>query len=46
MMSIKQMQEKEAVTDELKGKEQRGWIRRMNSTQKRTEENVLNGLIY
>jgi hypothetical protein len=43
---MKQMQEAEAVTEELKGKDQWEWIRRMNSIRNRAEEIVLDEIIY
>jgi hypothetical protein len=43
---MKQMQETEAVTEELKAKDQWEWVRRMNSIRSRAEEIVLDELIY
>jgi hypothetical protein len=40
------MQEAEAVTEELKEKNQWEWARRMNSIRNRAEEIVLDELIY
>jgi DNA helicase IV len=43
---MKQMQEAETVTKELKAKDQWEWIRRMNSIRNRAEEIVLDEIIY
>ena len=43
---IRQMQETEAVTDELKKNDQMAWVRAMNSIQNRAEEIVLCEMIY
>ena len=43
---IRQMQEAESVTEELKAKDQMAWVRAMNSIQNRAEEIVLRELIY
>jgi hypothetical protein len=43
---MKQMQETEAVTEELKAKDQWEWVRRMNSIRNRAEEIVLDEIIY
>ena len=43
---IRQMQEAESVTEELKEKNQWEWIQRMNGIHNRAEEIVLNELIY
>jgi Ser-tRNA(Ala) deacylase AlaX len=43
---MKQMQEVEAITEELKAKDQLKWVRRMNSIRSRAEEIVLDELIY
>lgn len=43
---IKQMQEAESVTDELKENDQMAWIKAMNSIHNRAEEIVLRELIY
>lgn len=43
---IRQMQEAESVTDELKENDQMAWIKAMNSIHNRAEEIVLRELIY
>ncbi|OLR62326.1 TnpV protein [Anaerostipes sp. 992a] len=43
---IGQMQETEAVTDELKKNDQMAWVRAMNSIHNRAEEIILRELIY
>lgn len=43
---IRQMQEAESVTDELKENDQIAWIKAMNSIHNRAEEIVLRELIY
>ena len=43
---IRQMQEAESVTDELKENDQMAWIKAMNSIQNRAEEIVLREMIY
>ena len=43
---IKQMKEKENVTEELKAKNQMEWVQSMNSIKNRAEEIVLQELIY
>ncbi len=43
---VKQMAKAEGVTEELKLRDQLGWIRRMNSIRNRAEEIVRNELIY
>ena len=43
---IRQMQEAESVTEELKVKDQMAWVRAMNSIQNRAEEIILRELIY
>ena len=45
-MIIRQMQEAESVTDELKENDQIAWIKAMNSIHNRAEEIVLRELIY
>ena len=45
-MIIRQMQEAESVTEELKVKDQMAWVRAMNSIQNRAEEIILRELIY
>ncbi|MBR2604063.1 MAG: TnpV protein [Clostridia bacterium] len=43
---VKQMATAEGVTEELKRRNQLGWVRRMNSIRNRVEEIVRNELIY
>ena len=43
---IRQMQEAEPVTEELKAKDQMAWVRSMNSIHNRAEEIVLRELVY
>lgn len=43
---IRQMQEAESVTEELKEKDQMAWTRAMNSIHNRAEEIILRELIY
>mgnify|MGYP002800703624 FL=1 len=43
---IRQMQEAESVTDELKENDQMAWLKAMNSIHNRAEEIVLRELIY
>ncbi len=43
---VKQMAKAEGVTEELKRRDQLGWIRRMNNIRNRAEEIVRNELIY
>lgn len=43
---IRQMQEAESVTEELKEKDQMAWVQAMNSIHNRAEESVLLELIY
>ena len=43
---VKQMAKAEGVTEELKRRDQLGWVRRMNSIRNRVEEIVRNELIY
>ena len=43
---VRQMAEAEGVTEKLKAENQMEWVRRMNSIQNRTEEAVLQELIY
>ena len=45
-MIIRQMQEAESVTEELKVKDQMAWVRAMNSIQNRAEEIILREMIY
>ena len=43
---IRQMTERESVTEALKATDQMEWVRRMNSIRSRAEEIVLSELIY
>ena len=43
---VKQMAKAEGVTEELKRRDQLGWVRRMNNIRNRAEEIVRNELIY
>ena len=43
---VKQMAKAEGVTEELKRRNQLGWVRRMNNIRNRAEEIVRNELIY
>ena len=43
---IRQIAKAEGVTEELKRRDQIGWVDRMNSIRSRTEEIVRNELIY
>ena len=43
---IRQLQEAESVTEELKAKDQMAWVRAMNNIQSRAEEIVLCEMIY
>ena len=43
---IKQMQEKENVTDELKEQNQMAWVQAMNNIYNRAEEIVLEEIVY
>lgn len=43
---IRQMQEAESVTEELKAKDQMAWVRAMSSIHNRAEEIILRELIY
>ena len=43
---IRQMAEREGVTEELKATNQMEWIRQMNSIRNRAEEVVLHDLVY
>ena len=43
---VKQMAKAEGVTEELKQRDQLGWVGRMNSIRNRAEEIVRNELIY
>ena len=45
-MIIRQIQEAESVTEELKAKDQMAWVRAMNIIQNRAEEIILRELIY
>ena len=41
-----QMMEAEGVTEELKGKDQMEWLRRVNNIRNRVDEVILNELVY
>ena len=43
---IRQMQEAESVTGELKAKDQMAWVRAMNNIHNRAEEIILRELVY
>ena len=43
---VKQMAKAEGVTEEIKRRDQLGWVRRMNNIRNRAEEIVRNELIY
>lgn len=43
---VRQMVKAEGVTEELKRRDQLGWVRRMNNIRNRAEEIVRNELIY
>lgn len=43
---VRQMAKAEGVTEELKRRDQLGWVRRMNNIRNRAEEFVRNELIY
>ena len=43
---VKQMAKAEGVTEEIKRRNQLGWVRRMNNIRNRAEEIVRNELIY
>jgi hypothetical protein len=43
---IKQMAEKENVTEELKANNQLEWVSRMNNIKNRAEEIIYNEIIY
>ena len=43
---VRQMAKAEGVTEELKRRDQLGWVRRMNNIRNRAEEIVRNELIY
>jgi len=43
---IRDMAEREGVTEQLKADDQMGWVRRMNSIRNRVEEVVIQELIY
>ena len=45
-MIIRQMQEAESVTEELKVKDQMAWVRAMNNIHNRAEEIILRELVY
>ena len=43
---VKQMMEKQGITEELKGTDQMEWLRRVNNIRNRADEIILNELIY
>ena len=43
---IRQMADRDGVTEALKAADQMEWVRRMNNIQNRAEEIVLNELVY
>ena len=43
---MNQMMEAEGVTEELKGKDQMEWLRRVNNIRNRVDEVILNELVY
>ena len=43
---VRQMMEKQGVTEELKARDQMEWVRAVNGIRNMTEEIVLNELIY
>ena len=43
---VKQMAKNEGVTEELKRRDQLGWVQRMNNIRNRAEEVVLRDIIY
>ena len=43
---IKQMAEKEKVTEELKANNQMAWVQKMNNIKNRAEEIIINEIIY
>ena len=43
---IKQMVEKESITEELKANNQMEWVQKMNNIKNRAEEIILNEIIY
>lgn len=43
---MNQMMETEGVTEELKGKDQMEWLRRVNNIRNRVDEVILNELVY
>ena len=45
-MIIRQMQEAESVTEELKAADQMAWVGAMNSIRSRAEEIILREMIY
>ena len=46
VLTVRQMQKAEDVTEDLKAADQLEWVRRMNSIQNRAEEILLNELVY
>ena len=43
---VKELAEKEGVTEQLKAADQMAWVRKMNNIRKRAEEIILKELIY
>lgn len=43
---IRQMAEREGITEQLKATDQIEWVRRMNSIKNRAEEQIIKELIY
>ena len=43
---VKQIAEREGVTEQLKAKDQMQWVRKMNNIRNRAEEIVNNEMIY
>lgn len=43
---VKQMMEKDGITEELKRTDQMEWLRRVNNIRNRADEIILNELIY
>ena len=43
---VKQLAEKEGITEQLKAQDQMAWVRRMNNIRNSAEELVLNNLIF
>ena len=43
---VRQMMERQGITEELKARDQMKWVRAVNNIRNAAEEIVLNGLIY